>query len=683
MKQTMIVLLLTLLLVCAASAYTIDGDTVLTEDSNIHISTTPHTFYGEGWVYSNFIFKNYNGNVDVAWGFDTSSIYPTACELYDPHIAHYNTSHRAWFYNVSSIESTPEATPDYGNDYNAHRYTITYQRCVQLDATTMECITWTEAIAVVAFDSYETDGTNYTAYWHTRRTKAEQYRDISDRFGSIDYDHDGKNKWYYVTNIPVTAGTTYTVRTYIRTKEGGGGKYDIAVKPSSETIPEAIAAGHFYLLDPWAHVSELDFIDPTPANETTIYVDHTTVNVSIATSDLTYFAFNWNGTNHTYTTCGTEWNESLDSYTRTTTVGSYTQPDFDNIFPWSHIRRCTLWDNGTVNYYLNATISSLKATGGLADLTGADGQIMVEIPKFHFDHTFTGSTHDYNISRFNLTGFAVHEAFIKDDVEVDYRYIAAYEGSMWDATTSAMVPSGNITTNMYASGDKLCSISGEYPKTNEMRSEFRAMAAERGGGWRQQDFDLNSAVQLLYIIEYADFNSQTQIGYGRTQLSGGTWTADSYIGQCGKSNGDGDGTNSIAGNTNDAYMTYRGIENFYGNVWKWVDGININNNIPYVSNNDSDWADDVNTSYINLSITLPNANGYQVTLADTDRGFLPASVGGTSSTYVCDYYYQSAGWCVVRVGGSAHDTGSAGAFSVVADYAASSSHVAIGGRLAY
>lgn len=446
------------------------------------------------------------------------------------------------------------------------------------------------------------------------------------------------------------------------------------------TLLSAIFVAHGL---PWASVYELEFIDPTPANESIIYVNHTTVNVSIATSDLTYFSFNWNGTNYTYTTTGTEWNQSTDSYERTTTVGSYTQPDFDNIYPWSHMRRCTLWDNGSVNYYLNATNSSLKADGSLADLTGADGQVMVQIPKFYYDHSFIDSTHDWDISKFNISGFTVHNAFLKNGTEVDYRYIGAYEGSMWDATTSAMVPSGNIATNMYAAGDKLCSVSGEYPKTYETRAEFRAMAAERGTGWRQQDFDLISAVQLLYLVEYADFNSQAQIGYGRTQLSGGTWTAGSYIGQCGKSNVNGDGTYSLAGNSSDAYMTYRGIENFYGNVWKWVDGINVYNNIPYVTNVDTDFADDTTTNYTNLSITLSNVNGYQVTLADTNRGFLPASVGGSSSTYITDYYYQNTGWRVVVLGGYATYGASAGAFYVSAYSAASRSLVSIAGRLAY
>ena len=490
-----------------------------------------------------------------------------------------------------------------------------------------------------------------------------------------------------------------------------------------------------------------EFIFPTPTNESTVYVNQVTINVSIETSDLTYFAFNWNGTNVTYTTAGTEWDQSADSYVRTTTVGSYTQPDFDNIFPWSHMRRCTLWDNGTVNYYLNATNSSLKATGGLADLTGADGQIMVEIPKFYYTHTLTGSEHDWEISRFNISGFSIHQAFIKDNVEVDNRYMAAYEASLYDVSTSQytngihypvtdrflftfttaadtitatdgiIAALGHPFTNLEVgdkivvsntvdnngvltvtsvsdqsitvsenlvdeadkqaiietqkdftanTGDKLSSVSGKAPINYGTRAEFRVAAENRGSGWRQQDFDLVSAVQLLYLIEYADFDSQSTIGNGLT----GWWAAwhpwNNYnpIEKTGNSNSDGDATNSVSNGdgVTGSYMSYRGIENFYGHVWTYVDGININNNVPYVTNNANVWAEDTSSGYTSLSITLPNNDGWQVTLADIDRGFLPASIGGGSSTYICDHYYQNSGWGITMVGGAAFHEDYAGFF---------------------
>jgi len=356
----------------------------------------------------------------------------------------------------------------------------------------------------------------------------------------------------------------------------------------------------------------------------------------------------------------------------------------------SLMKRCVINDSGVVQYYLDPTDSTLKENGDPSVLTGADGQVMVEIPKLWLKYSYANNEHTWIISKEQFGGAERLDAFFKNGVNVDYRYIGAYEGSMWDATTSAMVPPANITNNMYVAGDKLCSYSGEFPKTNETRAEFRGMAANRGTGWRQQDFDLISAVQLLYLTEYASFNSQSMIGMGRTQLSGGSWIADSYIGQCGKSNGDGNGTNSVAGNDNAAYMTYRGIENFFGDVWNWVDGINIGGAATpaddykvHVCNTDTDFADDTWANYTDLSIAIANANGWQDTLEQVSRGFLPASVGASSSTKITDYYYRNTGWRVVWLGGNAGSGATAGAFYVYASNAASDYYVSVGGRLSY
>ena len=320
---------------------------------------------------------------------------------------------------------------------------------------------------------------------------------------------------------------------------------------------------------------------------------------------------------------------------------------------------------------------------GVAAIDNPQGQVMVQIPAFWYKYGYAGTSHTWEISLTPLTGFTIHHAFVKNGEIVDYRYIGAYEGSMYDATAVAMVPPANIVDNLYAAGDILCSLSGEYPKVNETRAEFRGMTDQRGTGWRQQDYDLISAVQLLYLIEYASFYSQSVIGMGRTELSGGSWVANSYIGQCGKSNVDGNGTGNIGGNTNTAYMSYRGIENFYGNVYNWVDGININANVPYVSNVDTDFADDTATGYTNLGVILVAANGYQATLEQISRGFLPASVGGSSSTKITDYYYQSAGWRVFMLGGYACNSADAGVFCAALTSASSYAIVNIGGRLAF
>ena len=130
-------------------------------------------------------------------------------------------------------------------------------------------------------------------------------------------------------------------------------------------------------------------------------------------------------------------------------------------------------------------------------------------------------------------------------------------------------------------------------------------------------------------------------------------------------------------------MSYRGVENIYGNVYQFVDGININNNVPYVTNDDSNWADDTATNYTSLGVTLHNGNGYQGDLEQISRGFLPADVTGSSSTKITDNYYQDTGWRVFLLGGCANNGSLAGVFSVNADAASSLANVAVGGRVCF
>ena len=400
---------------------------------------------------------------------------------------------------------------------------------------------------------------------------------------------------------------------------------------------------------------------------------------------------------------GLEWNSSTDSYTRTGTISGETlssSPGNSKLPIHSKMKRCLLNDDGSVNYYLDADDSSLKSGGTASDLTGTDGQVMVEIPKFYYKQDLSGTVKKWDISLEPLQGFSLHPAFYKDGSIVDYRYYSAFEGSMWDATTGAMVPSGQTATAFtIESGDKMLSIKDQWPKTNEQRSEYRSMAAERGTGWRLLDYYLNSAVQLLYLIEFADFNSQSMIGDGRTNLSGGGWTADSYIGKTGYSivNGNNNGNvsnGSTIGYLTD-YMSYRGIENFYGNVWKMLDGITWDGtwtDAPadqpiYVTNHSDNFTDtgSTNLTYLCDASYIGTTAGYS-TNVENCVGFIPSSVG--DSTYLTDYYWQYSEsgrdyWRVVLFGAYASSRGPAGVFTLSVHYPWSDDSVAIAGRLAY
>jgi len=408
---------------------------------------------------------------------------------------------------------------------------------------------------------------------------------------------------------------------------------------------------------------------------------------------------------------GVDWDEDDTSPTLTRTgalagTAAASSPGNACLPVQAAMRRCILTDAGAVAYYLGATDSTKKEDMTTASvLDGTDGQVMVEIPKFYYKYSYIASTnvHSWSISAVPLAGYEPHPAFYKDGAWVDYRYIGAYEGIGYDDSAAAYIDHGNTAANGWSGGaidlanDILSSVSGKNPITDETRAEFRAIALNRGVGWRQQDFYLVSAIQLLYVTEYASWNSQSMIGMGRTQLSGGTWVQGSYIKESGLSNGDGNGTNSVdwEGDADDAtaetvYMTYRGIENFFGNIWKWVDGFNINGGIPYVSNTETDFADDTATAYYRLEdtggsgITLPQgANDYQSTLEQIKDGFLPSALGGSSSTYITDYYYQNTGWRVARLGGCAFNGLYAGVACWYLNNASADDDVAVGGRLAF
>jgi hypothetical protein len=94
------------------------------------------------------------------------------------------------------------------------------------------------------------------------------------------------------------------------------------------------------------------------------------------------------------------------------------------------MRGCLLLDNGQVNYYLKPTDWTEKADGSPSNLTGAEGQVMVEVPRFWVKNTSTGTLWRPEISATPLAGYDVHPAFIKDGVEVPYRYISAYDASV-------------------------------------------------------------------------------------------------------------------------------------------------------------------------------------------------------------------------------------------------------------
>ena len=175
---------------------------------------------------------------------------------------------------------------------------------------------------------------------------------------------------------------------------------------------------------------------------------------------------------------------------------------------------------------------------------------------------------------------------------------------------------------------------------------------------------------------------------GRTELHDGSWAKESYWGIAGRSLSIGNGTGCInyAGDADDdaakpAYMSYRGIEDLYGNVWTFVDGINIKDYVPYISNNPANFDDDVfSGDYVNVGVTLPSSNGYSGRLGNTSAGFFPVDISGSSSSRLSDYWWQNSGNRILLAGGGAVDGVHAGAFYLSDSWTSSDSNAYVGAR---
>ena len=320
---------------------------------------------------------------------------------------------------------------------------------------------------------------------------------------------------------------------------------------------------------------------------------------------------------------------------------------------------------------------------GTARFDGTDGQCMVEIPKFYVRKEYNPPAHSWSVSAYPQAGYSLHPAFVKAaGAEADYLYVSAFEGA--DAA-DLNFNAPELTAKNLGSA-QMCSLPDRTPVVEGQRGEFRQFAANRGAAWHQWNFAANWAVQLLFMLEHETFNSQS-IFEGITNWSSSdrdaivSNTRNRSVVQSGATLelGNASGSSSASGDAG-SYFSYRGIENLYGNIWKYEDGINILDNHPYVAYLPEDFADDTQANYIDLGVTMPASNGYQKQIHDVP-GLITAEVGAGSNTYLTDYYYQNPGWRVAVSGGYSL-SGSRAGFAARNAFASSSPRVSYFGSRA-
>lgn len=383
--------------------------------------------------------------------------------------------------------------------------------------------------------------------------------------------------------------------------------------------------------------------------------------------------------------------------------------DFDNIFPWSHIRECKRDSTGRIHY---------KGDPGYDLLANVDW--LIEIPKFYIRMERTATTFDRVISEIKRAGFWVPSVFKRaDGTECDKIYVGRFKTGIIDGVD--------------------VSRPGIFPENFRDLASFRTGARAKGAGWQLIDISYKTEVlDMLYIIESATLNSQVYLGNGITTVRyvatdvaqiaetavnrivvtsamAGNYNVGENI--CiGTAQGseniardrtilskaalpdgvnteivfDGDPVNIAVGNVlwqgaqkNGQTMNlqkpngklsgvsgrtsnkYRGMEDIFGNVYEWVDGVLINDLVAQICKDPAKYASTLTADYKPVGYTNLDINTYPLEMgfdSNYPEAIFPTTTGGGTSTGYCDYYYQAMGLRGAFFGGNANNGSFAGVF---------------------
>lgn len=376
----------------------------------------------------------------------------------------------------------------------------------------------------------------------------------------------------------------------------------------------------------------------------------------------------------------------------------------------SKMRRCLLDRDGGVKEYLDNELS----WGG----SYLDYAVMTEIPEHWYKLYFNGTKFRMMLSEIPLPGYK----------HVDKFYISTYEARMYrtdnllcSAAGASKLSDPNSTN--FRGGDNTAEWDDTYrsllgrPVTNLTRDQFRQAARKRGKGWEMYTYGAHKTLFWLFAVEYATLNSQKSfnaqkdangfaqggLGLGPTQMTDWTnFNNNNPLIPCGYTNEFGNGSGEkayVVKNASDGTHAtlmanrYRGIENPFGHIWKYTDGANIQVttgdaglSVLWTTDDPSNFSDTSYTGYDKKG-NICRTNGYaKKMLLGEDGDIVATEVGGSSSTYWCDYYYAYTSanrMQVVLVGGNANNGASAGLASAGSNSAPSDTNARIGSRLCF
>jgi hypothetical protein len=354
------------------------------------------------------------------------------------------------------------------------------------------------------------------------------------------------------------------------------------------------------------------------------------------------------------------------SYSRAQEATEYEQgSDFNKYSMYGGRMRCNVNDNGEIiAWYGDQNYKE----------DGSNGQVMVYQPKFYYSRTFNKTA--YNglgdviqketliISPTEQTGFKLHPLFRAADGSVlDYVLLSAYEGCAYTDSYD-LNDSGNIDF----STAKLSSIAGAKPISGVNKqftlANAEQMAQNRGSGWHVTNLAMESAQQMLQMVEYGSPNSQASLETGIcyipnngnrncASITGSTASLGNTTGAAAATTNEINGVYTEYSDPGKRAVSYRGFENPWGNIWRMIAGINVvgsahqNGGIPRICTdyNYSIAADA--TNYESIGFQLPNTydwvSGFGVPTSKYDWVYMPIECsGGNSAVPVGDNLWTTS-----------------------------------------
>lgn len=305
-------------------------------------------------------------------------------------------------------------------------------------------------------------------------------------------------------------------------------------------------------------------------------------------------------------TAWTRTDGSVGMVANATKNGGTVQNDFDTAPIYADIITCDVSANGTVN--------SKYGDAGFS-FTNPKGYIVTYFPEFWYKRWQEGGYEYIQISNIAQKGFEYSEPF----------YIGRY--------------------NTSGSSSAVSCKSGQAPFTRVSIVNLRTYSKNVGNGWGLMDIWRWSMLQILYLVEYADYDSQKTLGYG---ICNGSRTNSGQCDTLGMKSG-------TINNDKTHAVIYRGVENIFGNIWQWLDGINIGSGPKsWVCKDRSQYASDKTSSpYAQISYTEASGNyiktmGYDSNYPAIQRA---TAVQSSDSTYCPDCFVSAAGSSVFVGGG--------------------------------